>query len=396
MTTKIQIKKLDNEGRGIGYFDNKIAFISNALPGEEVIVDFTKNKKKYIEGKSIDILKKSPLRVIPKCPYYELCGGCNLMHIGIDSQEDYKLNKSRDILKKYASLDKEIKLIKSNKDLYYRNKISLKVNNYEWGYYNTSTHEFCSVDNCLLANNSINEIIHNKEFLRFKDGSITIRCNYNDEILIDIKSEGKFEYFDVPDNVVGIIVNDKTIYRENYFFDMIGDMKFKISYNSFFQINNYIANEIFKLLNGNLKGDKLLDLYCGVGTLGLSLKNNFNKIVGIEKIENAILNAKENAMSNGVKNAEFYAGDTAKILKDLEYDFDTIIVDPPRSGLNKDTIDLIININPKTICYVSCDQITLSRDLKILLDNYYVSKINVLDMFPNTYHCESVVVLERK
>ena len=396
MTTKIQIKKLDNEGRGIGYFDNKIAFISNALPGEEVVVDFTKNKKKYIEGKSIEVLKKSPLRVIPKCPYYELCGGCNLMHIGIDSQEDYKLNKSKDILKKYASLDKEIKLIKSNKDLYYRNKISLKVNNYKWGYYNASTHEFCSVDNCLLANNSINEIIHNKEFLRFKDGSITIRCNYNNEILIDIKSEDKFEYFNVPDNVVGIIVNDKIVYGENYFFDMIGDMKFKISYNSFFQINNYIANEIFKLLNGNLNGDKLLDLYCGVGTLGLSLKDNFNKIVGIEKIENAILNAKENAISNGVKNSEFYAGDTAKILKDLEYDFDTVIVDPPRSGLNKETMDLIININPKTICYVSCDQITLSRDLKILLDNYYVSKINVLDMFPNTYHCESVCILERK
>ena len=173
-------------------------------------------------------------------------------------------------------------------------------------------------------------------------------------------------------------------------------MKFKISYNSFFQINNYIANEIFKLLNGNLNGDKLLDLYCVVGTLGLSLKDNFNKIVGIEKIENAILNAKENAMSNGVSNAEFYAGDTAKILKDLEYDFDTIIVDPPRSGLNKETIDLIININPKIICYVSCDQITLSRDLKILLDNYYVSKINVLDMFPNTYHVETVVILENK
>ena len=221
MTTKIQIKKLDNEGRGIGYFDNKIAFISNALPGEEVVVDFTKNKKKYTEGKSIEILKKSPLRVIPKCPYYELCGGCNLMHICIDSQEDYKLNKSRDILKKYASLDKEIKLIKSNKDLYYRNKISLKVNNYKWGYYNASTHEFCRVDNCLLANNSINEIIHNKEFLRFKDGSITIRCNYNNEILIDIKSEDKFEYSDIPSNVVGIIVNDKTIYGENYFFDMI-------------------------------------------------------------------------------------------------------------------------------------------------------------------------------
>jgi len=396
MTTKIQIKKLDNEGRGIGYFNNKIAFISNALPDEEVLVNFTKEKKKYYEGLTQEIIKKSPLRVIPKCPFYDTCGGCNLMHIGIDSQEDYKLQKSKDILYKFANLDKEIKLIKSNKDLYYRNKISLKVEDYKWGYYNGSTHEFCEVNNCLLANNFINDIIHKKEFLKVKDGIIVIRCNYNNDILIEIKSDSKVEFNDVPDNVVGIVINDKTIYGKNYFYDLIGDMKFKISYNSFFQINNYIANEIFKLLNVNLNGENLLDLYCGVGTLGLSLKNNFNKIVGIEKIENAILNAKENAISNGVKNAKFYAGDTAKILKDLEYDFDTVIVDPPRSGLNKETIDLILNINPKKICYVSCDQITLSRDLKVLQDKYYISKINVLDMFPNTYHCESVCILERR
>ncbi len=396
MTTKIQIKKLDNEGRGIGYFNNKIAFISNALPDEEVLVNFTKEKKKYYEGVTQEIIKKSPLRVIPKCPFYDKCGGCNLMHIGIDSQEEYKLQKSKDILYKFANLDKEIKLVKSNKDLYYRNKISLKVEDYKWGYYNGSTHEFCEVNNCLLANNAINDIIHKKEFLKVKDGIIVIRCNYNSEVLIEIQSDSKVEFNDVPDNVVGIVLNDKTIYGKNYFYDMIGDMKFKISYNSFFQINNYIANEIFKLLNVYLSGENLLDLYCGVGTLGLSLKNNFKKIVGIEKIENAILNAKENAINNGVTNAKFYAGDTAKILSDLNEEFDTVIVDPPRSGLNKETIDLILNINPKKICYVSCDQITLSRDLKILQEKYYISKINVLDMFPNTYHIESFVILERK
>jgi 23S rRNA (uracil1939-C5)-methyltransferase len=316
------------------------------------------------------------------------------MHIGIDSQEDYKLEKSKDILKKFADIDKEIKLVKSNKDLYYRNKISLKVENYKWGYYNNSTHEFVEVNNCLLANNSINDIIHKKDFLNIKDGSITIRCNYNNEILIDIKSDEKVTFNNVPSNLIGIVVNDKTIYGENYFYDIIGDMKFKISYNSFFQINNYIASEIFKLLKVNLSGEKLLDLYCGVGTLGLSVKDNFKRIVGIEKIENAILNAKGNALNNGVCNTEFYAGDTAKILSELNYDFDTVIVDPPRSGLNKETIDLILDINPNTICYVSCDQITLSRDLKILSDNYYISKINVLDMFPNTYHIETLCILK--
>ena len=396
MTTKIEIKKLDNEGRGIGYLDNKIVFVNNALPNEIVEAEITKNKKKYSEAITKEVIEKSPLRVIPKCPYYDKCGGCNLMHIGIDSQEDYKLEKSKDILYKYANLDKEIKLIKSNKDLYYRNKITFKVENYKYGFYNKDTHNLCSVENCLLANNEINSFLHNHDFLTVKDGTVTVRVNYLNELLIDIKSDSKVTFNDVPNNIKGIVLNDKTIYGENYFYDMIGDMKFKISYNSFFQINNYIANEIFKLLNVYLSGENLLDLYCGVGTLGLSLKNNFNKIVGIEKIENAILNAKDNAKSNGVTNAKFFAGDTAKILSELNEEFDTIIVDPPRSGLNKETIDLILDINPKKICYVSCDQLTLSRDLKVLQDKYYISKINVLDMFPNTYHVETVMILERK
>lgn len=396
MTTKIEIKKLDNEGRGIGYLDNKIVFVNNALPNEIVEAEITKNKKKYSEAITKEVIEKSPLRVIPKCPYYDKCGGCNLMHMGIDSQEDYKLEKSKDILYKYANLDKEIKLIKSNKDLYYRNKITFKVENYKYGFYNKDTHNLCSVENCLLANNEINSFLHNHDFLTVKDGIVTVRVNYLNELLIDIKSNSKVTFNNVPNNIKGIVLNDKTIYGENYFYDMIGDMKFKISYNSFFQINNYIANEIFKLLNVYLSGDNLLDLYCGVGTLGLSLKNNFNKIVGIEKIENAILNAKDNAKSNGVTNAVFYAGDTAKILRELNEEFDTVIVDPPRSGLNKETIDLILGINPKKICYVSCDQLTLSRDLKVLQDKYYISKINVLDMFPNTYHIESFVILERK
>lgn len=396
MTTKIEIKKLDNEGRGIGYYNNKIVFVNNALPGELVEVEITKNKKKYSEGTTKEVNLKSPLRVIPKCPYYSKCGGCNLMHIGIDSQEDYKLQKSKDILFKYANVDKDIKLIKSNKDLYYRNKVTFKVENYEYGFYNNDTHTLCPVENCLLANNEINSFLQDHKYLSVKSGIVTVRVNYLNELLIDIKSDKKVTIDNVPSNVKGIVLNDKTIYGENYYYDMIGDMKFKISYNSFFQINNYIANEIFKLLNVYLSGENLLDLYCGVGTLGLSLKDKFKKIVGIEKIENAILNAKDNAKSNGVNNAEFYAGDTAKILNELNEEFDTVIVDPPRSGLNKDTIDLILNINPKKICYVSCDQLTLTRDLKVLQDKYYISKINVLDMFPNTYHVETVMVLERK
>lgn len=397
MTTKMIIKKLDNEGRGITYLDNKILFVSNALPGEEVEVNITKEKRKYAEGYATEISNNNSMRVIPKCPFYNSCGGCNIMHIGIDSQEDYKLNKSKDILNKFAGVTSDIKLIKSNKDLYYRNKITLKVEDYKWGYFNLNTHELCEIDHCLIVNNTINDVIKIKDKFKFEKGSIVIRTNYLNEVLIDIRTECDCNIDnDLPEIIIGVVVNDKCVYGNAYFYDMIDDMKFKVSYNSFFQINNYIAGEIFKILRNNLSGNTLLDLYCGVGVMGLSVKDKFNKIYGIEKIENAILNAKENAKLNDVNNAEFFVGDTDEVLNNIDEKFDTIIVDPPRSGLNKDTLDYLMEANPKMIAYVSCDQMTLARDLKELTEKYYIAKLNVLDMFPNTVHCESIAILKRR
>ena len=232
--------------------------------------------------------------------------------------------------------------------------------------------------------------------MNIKDGDITIRSNYNDELLFVINTS-KFEFFnDPPENVIGVVVNDKTVYGNNYFFDMIGDFKFKVSYNSFFQINNYIANEIFKIIQNSLKGDTLLDLYCGSGVMGISLKDNFNKIIGIEKVSNAIKDANDNASLNKVKDYKYYAGDTSDILQTIKDNIDVVLVDPPRSGLNDKTINDILTIKPKQIGYISCDPITLARDLNILKEEYTVKKIYALDMFPNTYHVETVCILERK
>ena len=159
--------------------------------------------------------------------------------------------------------------------------------------------------------------------------------------------------------------------------------------------NNYGLKMIFEILSNNVRGINLLDLYCGVGVLGISLKDNFQNIVGIEITENAVIDAIENAKMNDVK-AKYYAGDTGEILKSLEMNFDTILVDPPRSGLNRLTIDTIINLNPDNIAYVSCDPMTLARDLKILKEYYEPIKIYAIDLFPNTYHVETVVILKRK
>lgn len=391
----MKINKLDNQGRGISYYNDKIIFVKNALPEEIVEVTNIIEKNRFYLADTQKIINESVNRVIPKCPYYDKCGGCNLAHTSSDFEDEYKRKKVEDILRKYAHLNIEVKFIKNDKELFYRNKISLKIVDGKWGYFNESTHELCEITNCLIANNSINEIIKQKSLFPINNGLITIRCNYEDKILIAISTNEKFSFDKqlLPHNITGIIVNNKCLYGDSYFYDYIGDLKFKVSYNSFFQINNYMASCIFNILRNNLSGENLLDLYCGVGTLGLSLKDKYTCIYGIEKIANAIVDAKENALNNGINNAFYYAGDTAKVLKKINKKFDTIIVDPPRSGLNKETLEQIIFLEPKTICYVSCDPITLARDLCLLSEKYTVTKVNALNMFPKTHHVECVSLL---
>lgn len=392
----MKIEKIDNKGRGITYYNGLITFVNNALPDEEVKINITSENKKFYTADALEISNDNKNRVLPKCPYYNTCGGCNLQHINIEYEDEFKENKVKEILRKYANVDVPLKINKNDKELFYRNKITLKIEDGKWGFYNDSTHKLCEISQCLIANNSINEFLK-QNTLKINNGTITIRSNYENNLLLIITTEEKLDINkdNLPSNISGIILNNKCIYKDNYFYDYIDDMKFKVSYDSFFQVNNYMASNIFKILRNNVKGKNLLDLYCGVGTLGLSLKDNFKNIYGIEKVKNAIVDAKHNAKINNVSNAFFYDGDTAKILDKLNQKFDTVIVDPPRSGLNKETLEHIKRINPKTIVYVSCDPMTLARDISELSE-YKVEKANVLNMFPKTYHVESVVILNRK
>lgn len=393
---QVKIEKLDNQGKGIAYYDGQIMFVKDALPEELVSVKNINFKKKYYEAKVDEIIESSNERIAPKCPYYKTCGGCNIMHMSYNLQRDFKVKKIEDILKKFADIKTEVKFIENDKQLFYRNKITLKVVDGRWGYYNSKSHNFIEVENCLLATNAINEVINNHDHIDIKNGEIILRSNYENEILISITSEDnvKIDFDKVPDNICGVIVNNEAIYKDNYFYDTIGQYKFKVSYNSFFQVNNYMATRIFDILEGNLFGENLLDLYCGVGTLGTSVSKNFKNIYGIEIIENAIKDSESNASINNITNAKYYCGSTDKVLNDLNVSFDAIIVDPPRSGLNKETLDLILNLKPKKIAYISCDPITFARDLKVLKEEYVIKKINVLEMFPNTFHTECVTIIE--
>jgi len=401
MNTKnnVEIIKLDDLGRGIGYINNKIIFIPNALPDEIVNIEIIKETNKYYEGKVIDYVKKSNDRIHPRCPYYNKCGGCNLMHMTYEKSIIYKENKLKNILKKFSNTEIEIEVIENERPFNYRNKIELKIENNKWGYYNSKTHDFVEIKYCVIAKDSINDVISCKNLFDINNGIITIRSNYNNEILISIKTQDeiniRMDYLKSKIKLVGIVVNDKILYGNNYFIEKYNDLFFKVNYDSFFQINEYISKKMINILKSNIKGNNLLDLYCGVGFLGLCVSENFNNLYGVEINRNSVLDAIKNSEINNIYNSYFICGDSSDIVDKINAEIDTIIVDPPRNGLYGNTINDILSIEPETLVYVSCNPITLARDLNILKETYKIVKVYLLDMFSNTYHFETIVILKK-
>ncbi len=397
ISMEIEVLKFDNLGRGIGYYNDKIIFIPKSVPGDILLVEKTVEKKNYLEGKIVKIIKPSKLRVKPLCPYFSLCGGCDLMHISLSNTLEYKLKKVTDIFKHNHINEKIENIIKSKDSYNYRNKVTLKIVDENIGFYECDSHKLVSINNCYLCNEEINKVIKDLPLLELKNGNITIRVNYKNEILLIIDSEdgvNNLEVFNKKYQLVGVIQNNKLIYGEDFLMDKIGDYLFKVSFDAFFQVNPFICANLFDLIKQNTKDcQKVLDLYCGVGTLSIVSSTNAKYVLGVEINENAIKNAEINKCFNNALNCEFICADTKNIIDKITEDYDTIILDPPRSGVIREVLDKIKNAKIKKIIYVSCNPITLARDLNILLDYYSINTVTLLDMFPNTEHVECFCVL---
>ena len=395
---EIKIEKLDDFGRGICYIDNKVTFVPNTIPNDLVEIKITKEFKNYNEGKLINILIPSKKRIEPKCPYFSKCGGCVLQNMNYKDTLEYKKEKVTNIFKK-NKLEINPIVIENANYYNYRNKISLKVIDKKIGYYEPKSHFIVEIDSCLVASNSINKTISLIKKMGINNGLVTIRCNKNDEILIIINSKDKLniDVDSIKENIklVGIVINNKLFYGEDFLYENINEIFYKISYDSFFQVNPYIAEKIFNIIKENIKpNETVLDIYSGVGTLSLTATTVAKKVIGIEIVENAVLNAIHNAKINKINNVDFLLNDATKAITKLNLFFDKVIVDPPRAGLTKTVIDTIKKIKPKEIIYVSCDPQTLVRDIKLLSDLYIINKFYIADMFSFSYHVESVCILK--
>ena len=384
----VKIENLDHFGRGIAKVNNMPIFVENSLIGEEVEIIVTKEKKNYMEGIVDKYIKTSPIRVVSKCPYYDNCGGCDLLHLSYEEQLKYKENKVKEIIKKFSDLEC-VNNIVGSKQFNYRNKITLQVNK-DIGYFKKRTNDIIAIDKCLLVDDKINKIIVElKKIDVSKVNKIVIRVtNLESMVVFYGNISNKIEL-----DVDTIIINDKIIKGNGYIKENINGLNFIISPTSFFQVNNIGMINIYNKVLEYIDGGNVLDLYCGTGTIGIYVSKKANNVLGIELNKEAIKDAQINKKLNNINNIDFISGDVGTVLSQKNFKADIVIVDPPRAGLDSNSINNIIKIKPNKIIYVSCDPVTLARDLNILKEHYDVLEITPFDMFGNTYHVECVLLL---
>ncbi|AZR72082.1 23S rRNA (uracil-5-)-methyltransferase RumA [Anoxybacter fermentans] len=446
----IELDNLAYGGEAVGRVDNFAIFVAGGIPGEKVKVRITEVKKRYGRGELIEILNPSPFRAPASCDVYTGCGGCQLQHVEYKEQLKLKRQIVVDAIERIGGL-KGVKVhstLPSNQD-FYRNKaqfplgVGKGVDGREeiiTGFYAPGTHKIVPNNNCCIQHPLINRIVRktlkilNEEGVSIYDERVhkgllrhlLVRVGVctNQAMLVFVTNGQEFpkgkkiaqrvmdevpELVSVLQNIntqrTNVILGQKTrlIAGKERIIDYIGDLKFEISAQSFFQVNTLQSKVLYDrvLKYANLSGKEIvLDAYCGIGTISLYLAQHAGVVHGIEVVQQAIEDAEQNAVLNGIKNTFFYTGLVEEILPRLVEDnvkFDVVVVDPPRKGCHTDVLKVFGETKPERIVYVSCNPTTLARDLAVLVKyGYEVIEVQPVDMFPHTYHVESVVLIKRK
>ena len=399
---RVKIEKLDHFGRGICYIDGKICFVEDTLPGEEVKVKITLEKKKYMLGTVKDFYSVSPDRVDDVCPYKDKCGGCDLSHLSYKKENEYKCLKVKEILKKYADVDEVlVEDVSFGEEYNYRNKITLHGDHNIIGYYKKNSNDIVPINKCLLVDRKINHIINVINMMssdnEYKDIIIRV-SNDSEEVLISIT--GKVKGYEVLEDLCdSLIINDEVVKGERTIMSFIGEKKFIISDKGFFQVNKTLTerlyNEVLNIVK-EVKPKKVLDLYCGCGTIGIYISDYVDEVIGVEVFKESIENAKKNKKLNNCNNIRFICDKVENVIDNIKDNTDLVIVDPPRGGLDNTSIDVLLSMNVNNLVYVSCDPVTLARDIKLLKEKYDVVSIKPFNMFSRTYHVECVCLLKAK
>lgn len=397
---KLNIEKLDYEGKGITHINDKICFVPRTLPEEVVLVKQKREEKHFILGEETEIITPSLKRKESFCPFARLCGGCVFDIVTYEDSLEFKKNILQELLTRNNITVPPFLIMESQPNLEYRNKISLKVFNGKFGFYQEESHDFVEIKRCEISKRCINNLLDDFALLGVLDGTLTIRINYNDELLIVIESAQcpKInEELTKRHKIAGIIWNHKCIYNSPFFIEKSEDLLYKVHADAFFQVNQDISLKIAKDVLGFFdKSDEVFDLYCGVGYFSLKLAQKVKKVIGIEVNQNAIVNAIYNAKLNRLSNASFHVGKVEDILDKIPNSVNKVLIDPPRSGLNKKVINTLLKNEFSTITYISCNPKTLIRDILLLKEKYEIMFFKAYDMFPYTKHIECVCLLKKR
>ncbi len=444
----LNIEKTSYDGRGIGFVDGKICFVSNTLEGETVQAKIYTVHKSYITAGATKIVTPSPLRQYDYCKSSHACGGCPLSHINYAHQLKIKREHVVDTLKRIGGINNADELVTDTLGMvtpeYYRNKmvfpVGTKDNRAVGGFYAARSHDVIPLDTCRVGEPCATQVLSivldfmNEENIpayseKNHTGTIRrvfVRTGYNSRDLMVVISSNKEKIKNLQKlidrlcgtnfgtyNLKSIILNvntqknnlvlgDKniTLWGVDTISDSISGLKFSISPHSFFQVNPMQTAVLYKKaidfaqINNT---QTVLDIYCGIGTISLCAAKSAKKVIGVEIVDAAISDAKENAKRNGINNTEFFCGAAEdvvpKLIKKGEKP-DVVIIDPPRKGSDEKTLSAIISAKPNRIVYVSCNPATLARDVKFLNQNgYELQTATPVDMFPNSEHVESVAML---
>lgn len=444
-TVQVEITDLSKEGMGIGRVEGIVVFVEGALPQESVEAKIIKVTKSYCVGKLLNVSKPSPLRTQPPCPVFHKCGGCSLQHLQYMGQLMAKHGQVQSCLKKIGGCDAEVGYpLPSRNPFGYRNKCAFPVAKGEDGQvvigcYARRSHRVIPIERCLIQQPGTENVLRAvKEFMEkyhippYQEQSrrglvrhVICRMNKWGEVMVGLvicgnRLEHERELVQMlklyVDGLSSVVINQNTstgnvilgeksraLYGEEYLLEEIMGLKFQISLNSFLQVNPYGMELLYTnalKLAALQRDDVVVDLYCGAGTISLCAAQRCGKVYGVEIVPQAIENAQKNAQLNGISNAEFLLGDCGEVFPQIrkrEGKIDVIIVDPPRKGLSQQVISSCIEAQPRKIIYVSCDPATLARDIKLFAQSGYLCEgAQPVDMFPQTMHVETVVLLSYK
>ena len=431
------------EGQGIAHIDGITVFIPNAIVGERVRVRIETLRKTWAAGKMTELLEKSPHRVNRECPVAKLCGGCDFWHMDYGEETRLKADRVKTCLNRMAGEQLEEIPILAAPDCHgYRNKaqypVASKKGRAYAGFFRAGTHDVVENSRCLIlpretdgvkdavmdyANQyripAYDEIAH-KGLLRHiyvRRGAVSgqilvcLVCNgsripHVPELVERLKAIPGFTTLVLSVNTKkgNAVLGDQfiTLYGPGFIEDTLCGLNFRLSPRSFYQVNHHQAQRLYRAAIDQAaitKEDLVLDLYCGVGTITLAMAASAGKVIGVEVVEQAVEDARDNARRNGIENAEFFCGDAGQAALELEKQGirpDVITVDPPRKGLNADTIEAITRMAPKRLVYVSCDPATLARDVALLKERGFTLKsAQAADLFPRCAHVETVVLLSK-